>query len=76
MACGAPVLALRRGAADEVVIDGETGFVTDGEAGLVAATERVKTLDRAACRRHVEGRFGRARMADDYERLVEWTVAA
>jgi glycosyltransferase involved in cell wall biosynthesis len=76
MACGTPVLALRRGAADEVVVDGETGFVVEDEAGLVAATGRVEELDRAACRRHVEQRFGRQRMADDYERLVERTVRA
>ena len=74
MACGTPVLAFRRGAAGEVIVDGETGFVADCEADLVAATGRVHALDRTECRRHVERRFGRARMADGYERLLEQTV--
>jgi glycosyltransferase involved in cell wall biosynthesis len=71
MACGTPVLALRRGAAEEVVVDGKTGFVLDREAGFDAAIERLGSLDRSACRQHVEARFGRARMAEGYERLVQ-----
>ena len=35
MACGTPVLATRRGAVPEVVLDGETGFVRDDVDGLV-----------------------------------------
>jgi glycosyltransferase involved in cell wall biosynthesis len=76
MACGTPVLTLRRGAAEEVVVDGETGFVTDREAELSAAVERLDSLDRAACRRHVETRFGRARMVEGYERLAHKAAAA
>jgi glycosyltransferase involved in cell wall biosynthesis len=71
MACGTPVLTLRRGAAEEVVVDGETGFVADREEGLSAAVERLSSLDRAACRRHVVARFGRTRMAEGYERLAQ-----
>ena len=70
MACGTPVVALRRGAADEIVRHGETGFVADSEDELVAAVDGVPSLDRTACRRHVEERFGRARMAEDYEQLA------
>ena len=47
-----------------------TGFVADREDGLSAAVERLGSLDRAACRRHVEAWFGRVRMAEGYERLA------
>jgi hypothetical protein len=34
---------------------------------LIAAAKRADTLDRTACRRHVEERFSVSRMVDDYE---------
>src|SRR5262249_35123858 len=43
MACGTPVVALRRGSAGEVVEDGVTGFVCDTVDNMV---ERVRLLDR------------------------------
>jgi glycosyltransferase involved in cell wall biosynthesis len=70
MACGTPVVMLRRGAADEVVVDGTTGFVVDHESELPGAIERLTTIDRRACRVHVTTRFDGSRMADGYERLI------
>ena len=67
MACGTPVLGLRRGSVPEVVQDGVTGFVCDSEGALAAAARRIPELDRRACRRHVETRFSAAAMADGYE---------
>ena len=67
MACGTPVLGLRRGAVPEVVEDGVTGFVRDTEQELAAAAGRIPELDRRACRRRVEERFSAAAMADGYE---------
>lgn len=67
MACGTPVLGLRRGSVPEVVADGVTGFARDTEAELAAAAWRIPEIDRAACRRRVEQRFSAAAMADGYE---------
>ena len=67
MACGTPVLALRRGAVPEVVADGVTGFVRDTLEELAEAAERVPELDRRRCRARVEARFSAAAMADGYE---------
>ena len=67
MACGTPVLGLRRGAVPEVVEDGVTGFVRDSVEELVEAAWRIPELDRVACRRRVEARFSAAAMADGYE---------
>jgi len=69
MATGTPVVTRPFGATREVVAHGKTGFIADTVDDLAAAVRRVETLDRMACRRHVEQRFSVARMADDYVRL-------
>lgn len=83
MASGTPVIAYANGAVSEVVRDGITGFIVDimrdegeksrwkvsqtGVAGLVAAVERITSIDRAACRRHVELNFSMNVMIDSLE---------
>jgi glycosyltransferase involved in cell wall biosynthesis len=67
MACGTPVVARQCGSVPELIETGRTGFVVDTFDELVDAVKRVRTLDRAACRRHVEARFSVSRMVDDYE---------
>lgn len=55
-ACGTPVVAFRRGALDEVVVAGVTGFLVASD-DLPAAAEAVSAsaaLSRTACRRHAE----------------------
>ncbi|ROR32796.1 glycosyltransferase family 4 protein [Inmirania thermothiophila] len=69
MACGTPVIALRRGSVPEVMEDGVTGFVVDSLEEATAACARLDEIDRVACRRVFERRFSVERMADDYERL-------
>ena len=71
MACGTPVLALKRGAAAELVEDGRTGFLVDDEPELTAAIGRLEHIDRAACRAHVAARFDRRQMAEGYEKLAQ-----
>jgi glycosyltransferase involved in cell wall biosynthesis len=67
MACGAPVVAFRRGSVPEVVEDGLTGFVVDDVAGAVRAVGRLHELPRDAVRARFERRFTARRMAEDYE---------
>lgn len=72
MACGTPVVAFNRGSVPEIVRDGVTGFVVDpkeGVDGFVAAVNRVGTLDRGACRSHVESHFSMDAMVDAYEKV-------
>jgi glycosyltransferase involved in cell wall biosynthesis len=71
MACGCPVIAMRRGSVPEVVEDGLTGYVVANLAEAVAACARVDALDRAAVRRRFEQRWTAARMAGDYLALYE-----
>ena len=67
MACGTPVVALRRGAVAEVIIDGHTGVVVDDPNDLAAAIGRTRYLDPKTCRQHVATRFVPSIMAGGYE---------
>ena len=71
MACGTPVIAYRRGSMPEVIVDGETGFLVDDQAGAVEAVARLPTLERRRCRAHAEEKFSVDRMVDDYLRVYE-----
>ena len=69
MACGTPVVALRRGSVPEVVRHGVTGIVADDFASFVAGIDAATGLDPDACRRHAERFFDRAVMGSGYERI-------
>ncbi|MDN5004599.1 glycosyltransferase family 4 protein [Bradyrhizobium sp. GCM10027634] len=67
MACGTPVIAYRSGSVPEVVEDGVTGFIVDGEEQAIAAVNEVGRLDRRRVRARFEERFAASRMAREYE---------
>jgi glycosyltransferase involved in cell wall biosynthesis len=69
MACGTPVIGLRRGAIPEVVETDVTGFVVDTMDDFVAATKRVLGIDRAACRGRVERLYSDVALTDNYVRI-------
>ena len=76
MACGTPVIAMRRGSVPEVIDDGVTGFICDTEAEAVDAVQRLPDLDRKLVRRRFEARFTGRRMAMDYVRLYQRLIWA
>jgi len=71
MACGTPVVALRRGSVPEVLDHGITGFICDSMDEAAEATRLVQTLDRRRCREVFEARFSAARMAREYVTIYE-----
>jgi glycosyltransferase involved in cell wall biosynthesis len=75
MACGTPVIGMRRGSVPEVIDEGVTGFVVDDVAGATAAVRRAETLDRRTVRARAAERFSRDRMVDDYLALYERILA-
>ena len=66
MAAGTPVIALRRGAAPEVIVDGQTGFLADNEEEMIKAVARIGELSPSSSRGHVEENFSRRIMAEKY----------
>lgn len=69
LACGTPVLGLRRGAVPEVVEDGVSGFVADTLDDLVARIERLPSLSRRACRDRAQALFSDEAVVTTYENL-------
>jgi glycosyltransferase involved in cell wall biosynthesis len=74
MACGTPVLATRRGAVPEVVVDGVTGAVRDTPDELVDVTALLDGIDRHECRAHVTRRFSRDALTERYLSLIHRVV--
>jgi glycosyltransferase involved in cell wall biosynthesis len=76
MACGTPVIALRRGSVPEVLAHGRTGFVVDDLDDAVAAARRIGEISRRHCREVFEDRFTATRMASDYVDLYSALLEA
>ena len=76
MACGTPVLAMRRGSVEEVVEDGLTGHIVDSIEEATVTLPRVMALDRRAVRRRFEERFTATRMAKRLCAGVQVTACA
>lgn len=76
MATGIPVIAFRRGAAEEVIVHGETGFlVEEGDCANAAAfVDDLYDIPRAHCRAHVETHFALEQMLDAYESIYASVV--
>lgn len=76
LACGTPVLGLRRGAVPEVVDDGVTGFVRDSLDELVECVAMLPRLDRNACRAAVERRYSEDVVVEGYLAAYRKAIAA
>jgi glycosyltransferase involved in cell wall biosynthesis len=76
MACGTPVVGLRRGSVPEVVVDGVTGFIRDRLDELPAAINRCHELSPGACRRQVATKFDVSGMVSRYEAIFERALMA
>jgi glycosyltransferase involved in cell wall biosynthesis len=75
MACGTPVVALRRGSVPEIVLAGQTGVIVDHPDELADAIGAARRLDPWVCRKHVEQNFGVDMMAARYEAVYRRSVA-
>jgi glycosyltransferase involved in cell wall biosynthesis len=77
-ACGTPVVAFRRGALDEVILDGVTGFLVapDDVRAAAEAVGSTPALSRRACREHAETHLDIERSLDMHERLYERLASA
>ena len=67
MACGTPVVGLRRGAMPELIVHGQTGIIVDDPDDLPLGIALARGLDPAVCRKHVEAGFTVEVMAEGYE---------
>jgi glycosyltransferase involved in cell wall biosynthesis len=77
-ACGTPVVAFRRGALDEVIVDGVTGYLVAPEdlEAAADATMRATELSRSQCRQHAESRLDLELSLDAHEQLYSRVAGA
>jgi len=75
MACGTPVVALRRGAAPELILPGQTGVIVDHPCELADAIAEARRLDPWICRKHVQQNFTTDLMAAAYEDVYRRSLA-
>jgi glycosyltransferase involved in cell wall biosynthesis len=76
LACGTPVVGLKRGAVPEVVSDGVTGFVCSDVNEMVGAVDRVGELERSACRARAESTFSEDTVVEGFLRIYGQLTAA
>lgn len=69
MACGTPVIAFKRGAVPEVVVDGVNGNIVNSKEEMIKAVNNLKHFDRAAVRDYALKRFNIGKIAGDYLKL-------
>lgn len=66
LACGTPVVAFPEGAASEIVVHGDNGFLVEDEAEMANAIAKLAELDPSRCRVSV-GRYAAPGIAAEYE---------
>ncbi|NDY72877.1 mannose-6-phosphate isomerase [Desulfobacter hydrogenophilus] len=74
MACGTPVVAFSRGSMPELVVHGETGFLTTDIDEMIRTLKNVKDIDRRKCRQRIKSHFSVDRMVSDYIRVYKSIV--
>ena len=74
MVSGTPVIALARGAADEIVEPGVTGWLAHDLDGLVDAWSRIDDIDLERCVRRASERFGPRQMTGGYQSVYERAI--
>ena len=76
MACGTPVIAYRKGALNELVQHGRTGFLVNNVAEMADAISAASEINSDICRREAESRFSSERMIEKYLGLYQQAVNA
>ena len=74
MAMGCPVITFARGAASEIITDGETGFLVNTVDEMVSAISKIDTIDREAVRKYVKQNFSSQVMAKNYVEIYKKVI--
>jgi glycosyltransferase involved in cell wall biosynthesis len=75
LASGTPVIAWRKGALEEIVVQGKTGWLVSSVEDMENAIRRTKEIDKFECRREAERRFSSRKMVDGYVSLYRSLIA-
>jgi glycosyltransferase involved in cell wall biosynthesis len=75
LACGTPVIAFPAGAASEIVLDGQNGFLVANETEMALAVKRLGSIDPTRCRASVADRYDVSVAVTGYERAYRRAIA-
>lgn len=75
MACGTPVIAMNRGAVDEVIINEVNGFKCESLTEMVVAVNRISTISRSAVYSDFKNRFSKEIIVKQYIDLYKELVS-
>ncbi len=71
MACGTPVMALKRGAVPEVVTDGVNGFAAETTEQLIGKVSLLPGIDRKQVRKTAETTFSSETITNEYIKIYK-----
>jgi glycosyltransferase involved in cell wall biosynthesis len=71
MCCGTPVIAFRRGAMPELILNEKTGFLVDTIEEAEEAAKQLNQISRKDCREWAIKMFSKEKMADDYIKVYK-----
>ena len=74
MAMGCPVISFARGAAPEIIADGETGYLVNTIDEMVSAIPKIDAIDRAVVRKYVEEKFSSQVMSKNYVEIYKHVI--
>lgn len=66
MFCGTPVVAFKKGSMNELILNGETGFLVNNIEEAVNSLKNIPLINRKDCRKWAERKFSREKMVEDY----------
>ena len=72
IACGTPVIAYNRGAVDEVIDEGITGFKVNTKSQMADAIQKIHLIKRAICKQTAEHRFDISVITRQYLSLFDY----
>ena len=75
MMSSCPVISFDRGAARELIVQGQTGYLVQNLAEMVQAIPHIEEIDREVTRRHAVHNFSADKMAENYGEIYQKVIA-
>lgn len=69
LATGTPVISFKNGAAPEIIVDRESGFLVDNVDQMAERIAHIREIERIKCRRRIEEKFTVEKMVKGYEKV-------